>query len=57
MNINNNIELFYIIIKYEKFYLPKSQRNNLYLILFKNINFKFIIINKKYRLKIEMINY
>ena len=38
------------------FYLPKNKRNNLYLILFKNINFKFIIINKIYRLKIAFIN-
>ena len=53
MNINNNIELSNIIIKYEKFCLPKSQRNNLDLILFKNINFKFIIIYKKYRLKLK----
>ena len=38
------------------FYLPKNKRNNLYIILFKNINFKFIIINKIYRLKIAFIN-
>ena len=57
MNINKNIELFYILLKYQKFFYVKTKEIIYILFWFKNINFKFIIINKIYSLKIEIIKY